>query len=123
MSDSAASWPFLRKVARSRPNWVASTAADADRCVEAFPLRGTPEESLAKLADVIRDQSRITVTNQSPDRLQAVATSLIFRFRDDVEFVATPKRIEVLSASRIGRSDLGANARRVAALRAAYEQA
>ena len=127
MSDSDATsgepWPFVRQVVASRPNWVASTAADSGHRVEPFPLRGTAEESLAKLASVLREHPRTTISEQSPTRLRAVATSLIFRFRDDLEFVSGGGYLDVLSASRVGHSDLGANARRVATIRAAYERA
>ena len=43
-------------------------------------------------------------------------------YTDDVEFLAMPDgTVGLRSASRLGRSDLGANARRVERIRAALE--
>ncbi len=53
--------------------------------------------------------------------IEAVATSPLMRFRDDVLIRLTrtsevETRIDIRSASRLGKHDLGANARRVLAL-------
>ena len=59
-----------------------------------------------------------TATYGQPDgRVEAVATSFWFGFKDDlvVRVQATPSgsRIDVRSVSRVGQSDLGANAARI----------
>lgn len=50
-------------------------------------------------------------------RIEATATTLMFGFKDDVVIRITPagsgSRVDVRSISRVGRSDLGANARRI----------
>ncbi|HVC11865.1 MAG TPA: DUF1499 domain-containing protein [Burkholderiales bacterium] len=52
-------------------------------------------------------------------RIEATATTLLFGFKDDVVVRITPvgpaSRIDVRSDSRVGRSDLGTNARRIRA--------
>lgn len=52
-----------------------------------------------------------------PTRFQAVATSLLFAFRDDIAVRITPDavgaRFDIRSASRFGQHDLGANATRI----------
>jgi uncharacterized protein (DUF1499 family) len=52
-------------------------------------------------------------------RIEAVATTRVLRFNDDVTIRIRPRvngsRIDIRSASRIGRHDLGANARRIQA--------
>ena len=52
-------------------------------------------------------------------RIEAAATSAIFHFVDDVviqvEAIGSGSRIDVRSRSRMGRSDLGANAERIRA--------
>ena len=52
-------------------------------------------------------------------RIEATATTFFFGFKDDVVVRITPlgsgSRIDVRSASRVGVSDLGANARRIRA--------
>jgi len=51
------------------------------------------------------------------NRIEATATTLLFGFKDDIVIHITPagngSRIDVRSVSRVGRSDLGANARRI----------
>jgi uncharacterized protein (DUF1499 family) len=60
-------------------------------------------------------------------RIEAVATSLWFGFKDDFIVRLTPQevgvRIDVRSKSRVGGSDLGANARRVRAFLARMDAA
>lgn len=51
-------------------------------------------------------------------RLRAEARTTVFRFVDDVEVRVTPgaggrTRVDMRSASRVGRGDLGANRRRI----------
>jgi len=52
-------------------------------------------------------------------RIEATATTLMFGFKDDVVIRITPagrgSRVDVRSVSRVGRSDLGTNARRIRA--------
>jgi uncharacterized protein (DUF1499 family) len=59
------------------------------------------------------------VTGQSAEKgdIQAVATTMVFRFKDDVTVSISRKDnftlVNVRSRSRIGKGDLGANARRI----------
>ena len=52
-------------------------------------------------------------------RIEATATTLLFGFKDDVVIRITPEaggsRVDVRSVSRVGQSDIGANARRIRA--------
>lgn len=52
-------------------------------------------------------------------RIEATATTFWFRFKDDVVIRITPSgtgsRLDIRSMSRLGRSDLGANAKRIRA--------
>ena len=107
---------FVRQVVPSRPNWVSSTAEDEARRVEPWPLPASNDPA-AMLADLIGEQPRTRIVEQTADRVRSVFVSLVFRFRDDVEFVIGQDRIDVLSASRVGHSDLGVNRRRVESLR------
>lgn len=58
-----------------------------------------------------------TVTIQENNYVAAEFTSAIFGFVDDVEFRRTDTAVHIRSASRVGHSDAGVNAERVAALR------
>lgn len=114
--------PFTRNPPDSRPNWVSSRTETAERRVEAFPLLGPRETAIDRLAALVESQPRTTIGHRDDTSLHAVFVSLVFRFRDDVEFVLSDDRIDVLSASRLGHSDLGANRRRVERLREAWER-
>ena len=59
--------------------------------------------------------SQATLVTEKDDYLHYEFTSLIFRFVDDVEFLidADQQQIDFRSASRVGHSDLGANAKRM----------
>ena len=59
----------------------------------------------------------IVAGDKAGGRIEAVATTRWFGFKDDVVVRLTPwgsgTRVDVRSASRIGRSDVGTNARRI----------
>ena len=58
----------------------------------------------------------LEITSQSPEKgeIQAIATTRIWRFKDDVTItVARDGVVNVRSKSRIGKGDLGTNARRI----------
>ena len=66
-------------------------------------------------------RARWTVTEADPRRgvLRAEARTLLWRFTDDVEVTVSLDgdgltRVDLVSASRVGGADLGANARRIA---------
>jgi uncharacterized protein (DUF1499 family) len=58
----------------------------------------------------------LEITSQSPEKgeIRAVATTRIWRFKDDVTItVARDGQVNVRSQSRVGKGDLGTNARRI----------
>ncbi len=102
------------------PNCVSSeTAADAAHAIAPLPVgRGGLRAAWNALrAAIVADGGRIAVDDEH--YLAATFTSRIFRFTDDFE--ARPANdgsaIEVRSASRVGRGDLGVNRARVERLR------
>ena len=62
-----------------------------------------------------------TLVREDGPYLAFTATSAFFRYVDDVEFLLTEDAVHVRSASRVGRSDLGANRKRVETLRQMLE--
>jgi uncharacterized protein (DUF1499 family) len=58
-----------------------------------------------------------TIVELRADYLHATFTSRLFRFVDDLELRRDRAEIHVRSASRVGYSDFGVNAKRVEALR------
>jgi uncharacterized protein (DUF1499 family) len=61
----------------------------------------------------------IVAADSAAGRIEATATTFWFRFKDDVVVRLTPEgagtRVDVRSLSRVGRSDVGTNARRIRA--------
>jgi len=82
-----------------------------------------PEAALDAIAEALEAMPRTEVVEREGRYLRAEATSRIFRFVDDVEVhLAMDGQVVVRSASRVGRSDMGVNAERVAELRGALER-
>ncbi len=80
-----------------------------------LPVQETYERALAVAQGM--DGWQVTASDPDRARIEAAATSRIFRFVDDVVIGVTPdpegSRVDVRSRSRMGRSDLGANAQRI----------
>jgi uncharacterized protein (DUF1499 family) len=83
-----------------------------------------PEQAFARVAAAARAMGwRIVSAVPADGRLEASDTTRWFGFTDDIVVRVRPapngSRIDVRSASRVGRSDLGVNARRIRAFLAA----
>jgi uncharacterized protein (DUF1499 family) len=65
----------------------------------------------------------IVTDDASTGRIEAVATSRLYGFKDDVVARVRAKdagtQVDFRSVSRVGMSDLGANCKRITAIRAA----
>jgi uncharacterized protein (DUF1499 family) len=88
-----------------------------------LPLKnGSAESSIQALTKILRGMAGIRVVEQHPDYLYAQAQTRWLKFVDDIEFWINPSTqvIEIRSASRLGREDLGANRQRIETIRAAY---
>ena len=75
-----------------------------------------PADQIFDAALATAREMELEVTAQSPEKgeIQAVATTRIWRFKDDVTItVARDGVVNVRSKSRIGKGDLGTNARRI----------
>ena len=102
------------------PNCVSSDATDPEQRVAAFELAAPPPVAWHALRLAVESLPRTLVVAQTDEYLHAECTSALFRFVDDLELHRLPdgRTLAVRSASRLGRSDLGVNRRRVEALRA-----
>lgn len=109
----------------SSPNCVSSQAADEGHFIAPFKITGNAEEAWAELKKALTSQSRTVITSETGDTLHAEATSLVFRFVDDIDAIldAEAKVIHIRSASRVGYGDFGVNRKRVEMLRAQLQQA
>jgi len=112
------------KACPASPNCVLSTAtADEKHRIAPFPFTGSPAEALARVKAAALSFPRTAVVEEAPGYLKMTFTSALFRFVDDVELEVdeSAKVVNVRSASRVGHSDLGANRKRVEAIRAKLE--
>lgn len=104
------------------PNCVSSQASDPTQRVEPLSFDGTPHEAVGRVKAALATLPRTVVVAEGPGYVRAEATSLVFGFVDDVEFLADPEArvIQVRSASRLGKSDLGVNRQRLGRVREAF---
>lgn len=114
------------------PNSVTSQAALypdhpmlAYASVAPLPLHGAASASMQALRALVQAQPGAQVIEQREDYLYAEFTTPTLKFVDDVEFWADPvaQVIQVRSASRIGRGDMGVNRRRIETLRTQWAAA
>ena len=108
----------------STPNCVSTQATDAAKRMDPIAYRGSADDARATLLRVL-DRSRIEIVESTEFYVHAVFTTRLMRFKDDVEFLFDPDAgvIHFRSASRVGRSDLGTNRRRMESLARDLESA
>ena len=84
-------------------------------------LRGDGPAPIAKLKAVVQAMPGAQLIKSEPDYLYAQYTTRLMKFVDDVELWYDPQAqvIQVRSASRVGRGDMGVNRQRVEAVRQA----
>jgi len=106
------------------PNCVSTQADDVVHRIEPLTFQGSAADAIQRLKSIIARQPRMKIVAESGNYLHVEATSLLFRFVDDVEFYVdeTAGVIHFRSASRVGYSDLGANRARMEKLRDAWRE-
>ena len=117
------------------PNPAAYDTEQTAQQLEAFPdlvsltipkLRGEAFE--IAMAAVKAEGLKVVAAEESEGRIEAYATTPLFAFKDDVvirlrDGTRGATVIDIRSKSRVGRSDLGFNARRIRALLDRIEEA
>ncbi len=106
------------------PNCVSSEAHDTLHAIEPIRFKGDAGEALRRLIDILAATPRTRIVVSGDNYIHAEATSLIFRFVDDVEFLvdAPNHAIHCRSAARVGHGDFGVNRRRLERIRAAFSK-
>ncbi|MBX2869154.1 MAG: DUF1499 domain-containing protein [Acidiferrobacterales bacterium] len=106
------------------PNCVCSAYPDSKEFISPISYEGDSVAALNRIQEVIKGMTRTRVVTATNRYIHAEFTSLIFRFVDDVEILIEPEEnvMHIRSASRVGRSDLGANRKRVEQIRALFEK-
>jgi uncharacterized protein (DUF1499 family) len=112
----------FRAPATGKPNWVSSQAEAGDRVHAIAPLAfsGDAVAAMQRLHGIVDDVPRARIIESRPDYLYVEFSSALMGYVDDVEFYCDGRMIQLRSSSRLGYSDLGANRKRVEALRAAF---
>jgi uncharacterized protein (DUF1499 family) len=82
--------------------------------IDPLPLVG-----ISELRKVIEGMERTTIIQETDTYLYAEFKSKLMGYVDDVEFYLDPQAqlIQVRSASRLGKSDLGVNRQRIETIR------
>lgn len=104
-----------------RPSCVCSTDTTDQHAIEALSIPTGTQDPIAAVAEVIKAMPRTAIIKQESNYLHATFTSGLFRFVDDVELLLEGDVLQVRSVSRVGYSDLGANRKRVEAIRANFK--
>jgi uncharacterized protein (DUF1499 family) len=86
-----------------------------------LPVKGDGPATIGRITAIVQGMDGAKVVKSGPDYLYVQFTTKVMHFVDDVEFWFDPTRnvIDVRSASRLGKSDMGVNRKRVEAVRAA----
>lgn len=103
------------------PNCVSSqaNASDEEHFIASDETKLASSDAIAKLKTIIEGMERSKINEASDDYLYAEFASKIMGFVDDIEFYVDPASgvIQVRSAARLGRSNLGVNRKRVETIR------
>lgn len=123
--DQDASEPNIVPTALSpcpaSPNCVCSTD-DGTHYIEPLRFDGPPDQAWQALLQLLSTDKNINIVSSNDRHIRAEATTRMFRFTDDIEFLLDRKDgvIHLRSASRVGYYDLGKNRRRLEQLRRAF---
>ncbi len=126
-TENPPAFSAVAPIRRGAPNTVEyGGAAIAEQQRAAYPdiqpitLDAPPDRAFERALDAARDMGwEIVDANPAQGRIEATATTRWFGFKDDVvvrvSAAEAGSRIDVRSLSRVGRSDVGANAARIRA--------
>jgi uncharacterized protein (DUF1499 family) len=86
--------------------------------IKTLVVKSAPADTVQKAIDAARSLGWEIVASDAPTgRIEATDTTLWFGFKDDVVVRVRPEgagsRVDVRSVSRVGQSDVGANAKRI----------
>ncbi len=110
----------------NKPNCVSSQApaGDSQHAIAPLAFAGDADRAWGALQRAISAMPRTRILSDGHGYLHAEATSLIFRYVDDVECLLdrAASVIHVRSASRVGYGDMGVNRKRVERLRERFSR-
>jgi len=99
------------------PNCVSSfcDSSDEEHYIKALDLKKSIPDSIADLKSVLAKHENAVIIKETDNYIYAECKSKLMGFVDDVEFYLDAKsnKLHYRSASRLGRSDLGVNRKRI----------
>ena len=100
-----------------KSNCVSSQETIAKYLIPAFDLNPFSiggEDLQRAVTQILSEDMELEVTDTSSLHVKAIATSLVFRFKDDIEILidASEQKLHFRSASRTGYYDFGVNRER-----------
>lgn len=113
----------LRQNAPNSPDYggpaIAAQQARAYPAIAPLESKLSPHDAFTRALDVAHSMGwDIVAADPAAGRIEATDTTLLFGFKDDIVIRVAPSaegsRVDIRSQSRIGTSDVGTNARRVA---------
>lgn len=111
----------LRRCPES-PNCVCSEGEIDGHAIEPLHFVGAADAAWARLIAVLEVTPNAHIITRENEYLRAEFITPLMRYVDDVEFRLASQVIHVRSASRVGRSDLGANRDRIEKLRVDFDK-
>jgi uncharacterized protein (DUF1499 family) len=104
------------------PNCVSTKATDEQHGIAPLTFSGEPAAEWARLKKITLEQPRTKLVVDEPAHMHVEFKTMILRFVDDVHFVMDEpnKTIHFRSASRVGKSDLGVNRKRMENIRSQF---
>lgn len=105
------------------PNCLCSEDKNAKAWVMPLSFEDDADLAWAQVVGIVESLGG-EIVYHNDEYLHAVFTSLIFRFKDDLELRLDfeNRMIQLRSASRVGHSDFGVNRRRIERLRDRFEK-
>lgn len=103
-------------------NAVSSQSTEKSTAIEPIRFEGDPDAAFLRLRSVVQNMPRSTIVTLRENYLHAEAETASLKYVDDVEFLldAENRRIDMRSASRLGRRDFGVNRARLERIRQAF---
>ncbi|MBT5019884.1 DUF1499 domain-containing protein [bacterium] len=97
------------------PNCVSSQSNDSEHGMTPIKYQGDTASNIQNIKSVMQARPRTNLITERDNYLHFEATSKILRFVDDIEFYIDEENqlIQFRSASRVGRSDMGVNRKRM----------
>jgi uncharacterized protein (DUF1499 family) len=97
---------------------IASQQQKAYPDIRTVLVKSDPQAAMQRVIDAARAGGWDVVASDAPSgRLEATDTTMWFGFKDDIVVRVRPEgsgsRIDIRSVSRVGRSDIGTNAKRI----------